>query len=211
MLYRIHESDAAVIDAHNFLEVLKKAVQVANKSLQHSDCNIVVYADPDQCIPEEGTGGRAWGNDWIRLDVDPHSTIGIRKAITTYVPGMVAHELHHTRRAKTVGYGEALGEALVTEGLAQAYQEFLYPDVEVLYAHHLTTDEISSVWRTAQEELTSGSYDHAAWFFGKGKLKRWAGYSLGYDMVRSYMKKIGEQNPAKLVDTPAEDFLQDYA
>lgn len=210
LLYRIHKKDAAVLDKADLLGVLKKAVRYANKHLQHHDCNILVFADPDQTIPEEGLGGRAWGNDWIRIDIDPNTALGAGKAIQTYLPGMVAHELHHVRRDRLVGYGETLSEALVTEGLAQVYQEFLYPEVNVVYAHHLTTDEINKAWKKSKKEPNPKQYNHAEWFFGTGALKRWTGYSLGYDIVRRYMKKRNENNPAKFVGIPAEDFLGEY-
>lgn len=211
LLYRIHAKDALNLDQANLLGTLKKAVQVANKYLKHSNCNILVFADPDQTIPEEGLGGRAWGNDWIRMDIDPYTKLGVSKAIKAYLPGMVAHELHHARRAASVGYGETLDEALVSEGLAQAYQEFLYPEVNVAYAHNLTPEEIKKAWKAAQRELTSKEYNHPEWFFGKGKLKRWTGYSLGYNIVKEYMKKVNEHNPAKLVDVPAKTFLKKYS
>lgn len=211
LLYRIHAKDAVKLDTANLLGVLKKATRVANKHLKHSNCNILVFADPDQTIPEEGLGGRAWGDDWIRIDMDPKTKLGVSQATQAYLPGTVAHELHHARRATSVGYGEALGEAMVSEGLAQAYQEFLYPNINVAYAHQLTTQEIKKVWKKAQAELASKKYDHSEWFFGNGKLKRWAGYSLGYDIVKEYMKKVNEYNPAKLVDVPAKMFLKKYS
>lgn len=210
LLYRIHKKDAVVIDGANLLRVLKKATRVANNYLQHTDCNILVFADPDKTIPEEGLGGLSWGNDWIRIDIDPNTKLGVTKAIQTYLPGMLAHELHHARRSGSVGYGETLSEMLVTEGLAQAYQEFLYPNVDVMYAHYLTAAEIGKAWITAQAELNSKEYNHLKWFYGTGKLKRWAGYSLGYDIVQKYLTRNSEMTPASLVDIPAQVLLQDY-
>ena len=211
LLYRIHNKDAAKIDGADLLEALTKAVQLANKHLQHTNCNIVVYADPENVIPEEGVGGLSLGSDdWIRIDIDPNTKLGVKKVIQKQLPGIVAHELHHARRAKSVGYGDTLGEALVTEGLAQAYQEFLYPKVDVLYAHHLTRNEIKQAWESAKRELDSDEYNHAEWFFGAGTLKRWAGYSLGYDIILRHMKDIEEENPAKLVDVPAGEFMDKY-
>ena len=210
LLYRIHEKDAAKIDAGNLVDILKNATQVANKDLKHGNCNILVFADPKNAIPEEGLGGLSWGDDWIRIDIDPDTQLGVEKAIRTFLPGMIAHELHHARRSASVGYGETLGEALVSEGLAQAYQEFLYPEVKVAYAHYLSFSEIAEVWGKAQDELESEEYNHSGWFFGAEKIKRWAGYSLGYDIVKQFMEKKGEQNPAKLVDVLASNFLKEY-
>lgn len=210
LLYRIHEGEAAKLDGANLLGTLRKAARAANKQLEHSNCNIVVYADPEKVIPEEGVGGLSWRSDWIRIDIDPNTKLGINSAIQKHLPGMVAHELHHASRSRAVGYGETLSEVLVTEGLAQAYQEFLYPDVNVAYAHHLTEEEINKAWKRAQAELDSKEYDHFEWFYGPGKLKRWTGYSLGYNIVQQYLAKHSKENPATLVDVPAEKMIAAY-
>lgn len=86
----------------------------------------------------------------------------------------------------------------------------MYPKVDVAYAHHLTRNEIKKMWKVAQKKLDSDEYNHEEWFFGAGTLKRWAGYSLGCDVVRRHMQEIGEENPAKLVDAPARSFLAKY-
>ena len=46
LLYRIHEQDAVKLDKANLLGAIKKAIRTANHHLQHKDCNIVIYAEP---------------------------------------------------------------------------------------------------------------------------------------------------------------------
>lgn len=210
LLYRIHAKDAQKIDEAGLLDALKKAVKKANKQLKHSNCNILVFTDSEKAISEVGVGGLSWKTDWIRIDVDPKHKLGLTKIISKNMPAMIAHELHHVRRGKSVGYGDTLGEALVTEGLAQSFEEILHPDYEVIYAHHLTKKELEKYWKQAQPLLKSKKYNHSEWFFGKGKLKRWTGYSLGYDIVQQYLKAHPTENPATLVDTSAELILKSY-
>src|SRR5690606_33041759 len=112
------------------------------------------------------------------IDVDPSTKLGVSNVINTYLPGMVAQELYHIRRDKLFGHGALLSEMFIIEGLAQAYREFLYPDVNVIYAHYLSATEINESWKRAKEELSSDKYNHSEWFFGTGSLKRWTGYSL---------------------------------
>ncbi len=208
LLYRIHKKDAQKIDKAGLLGVLKKAVKKANKRLEHSNCNILVFADPEKTIFEEGIGGLSWGNDWIRIDVDPNYRKGLTRAVINNMPGTVAHELHHARRGNSVGYGDTLGEVLITEGLAQSFEEFLYPSREVIYAHYLKPKEMRRAQAKAQPLLNSRKYSHSEWFFGKGKLKRWTGYSLGYAIVQQYISDHPGEDPATLVDTPAHKILK---
>ena len=208
LLYRIHEKDAQKIDEADLLDVLKKAVKKANKLLKHSNCNILVFTDSEKAISEVGIGGLSWKTDWIRIDIDLKNKLELTKVINKNMPAMIAHELHHVRRGKSVGYGDTLGEALVTEGLAQSFEEILHPDYEVIYAHYLTKKELEKSWKQAQPLLKSKKYNHGEWFFGKGKLKRWTGYSLGYDIVQQYLKIHPTKNPTTLVDTPAKLILK---
>lgn len=210
LLYRIHQADAEKIDEAEFLLTLENSMKIANEKLQHKDCNIVVLADSDGVIPEEGLGAHAWGSDYIRIFVDPNTSIGLKTAIKKYLPGAIAHELHHSRRSLDIGYGHTLGEALISEGLAQVFQEDLYPDVEVLYAHNLSESELKDAWAEVKMILDSTEYDHDSWFFGSEKIKRWTGYSLGYDIVRKYISRHSEENATTLVDTPAKTLLDGY-
>ena len=102
----------------------------------------------------------SWKSDWIRIDIDPNYKKGVSQAIRASLPKMLAHELHHARRGTSVGYGDTLGEALVAEGLAQSFEEFLYPDRKVIYAHYLKPKEVHNAWEKAQSLLKSKKYNH---------------------------------------------------
>jgi uncharacterized protein YjaZ len=104
----------------------------------------------------------------------------------------VAHELHHTSRIRTgPGYGKTLGEALVTEGLADHFASEAFPDTPPQpWDNALSKDQEAELWRKAQSILdVPGGYNHQAWFFGGGAagLPRWTGYTLGYKIVLAYL------------------------
>jgi len=50
--------------------------------------------------------------------------------------------------------------------------------------------------------------DHAEWFFGSGDLPRWAGYTLGFDIVSGYLRRHPALTAADLVTTDAETILR---
>jgi len=206
LLYRIHPDQAKRLDREKVASTLKKAVQQANSLLQNSECNIVVLANPDFVIPEEGIGAMSWGTDWIRIDIDANNK-DLAKNIAENLPPAIAHELHHVARERSVGYGKTLGEVLITEGLAQAFEEFLYEDRKPLYAHYLSKKELATVWKKAEKNLGSKDFDHNEWFYGSGNLKRWAGYSLGYDIVSQFLQTNSKHNPVTLVGTSAREII----
>ena len=151
---------------------------------------IDVRLDPALAIPQTGVGGFTdprTGNVSISIDAKPPE--GLRKALETWIPGSVAHELDHSSRIRTgPGYGATLAKALVSEGLADHFAEQAFPDTPSQpWDHALTKAQERSLWLAARRLLDTPGYDHPAWFFGRGNMPRWAGYTLGYDIVGQYL------------------------
>jgi len=48
--------------------------------------------------------------------------------------------------------------------------------------------------------------NHAVWFFGRGSIPRWAGYTLGYAVVGSYLLEH-HLSPARAVEARATGVL----
>jgi uncharacterized protein YjaZ len=119
----------------------------------------------------------------------------------------VAHEAHHCMRNAAIGYGETLGEALVSEGLAGRFVEHLFgtapepwesaADEAVLRAH-LPNGAL----------LSSSDYNHATWFYGQdARLPRWIGYTLGYRIVGDWLAAVPAPDAATWAGVPADAVL----
>ncbi len=211
LLYRIHPKDARRLDEANVLDVVQESVLLQNKYLQHKECNILIFADTYGVIPEQGVGGRCGDSDLINIFIDPDHKAGLEYNVKTWLPSALSHELYHARRYVTQKFGETLGESLVEEGLPSMFEEFMQPGLAVPYAHHLEKEEIAKEWERAKKLLDSEDYDRDDWFYGGNGIKKWTGYSLGYDIVKQFMERTGEKNPAVLVDVPAKKFLESYS
>ncbi len=206
-MYRIHDQDAEVLDAANVLEVAREAVTDCNKWLNLKECNILVYADKFATIPEQGVGGRCGEADTILIFIDPKHKNGIIHNVKQWMPSAIAHEMCHARRYATWPVAKTLGEALVDEGLPSMFEEFMYSDIDVPYAHNLDSQELSLIWKKAKPILKSEDFNRDDWFYGGNGIKKWTGYSLGYDMVRQYMAKRNIKNPAAIVEVKAEEIF----
>jgi len=165
---------------------------------------IDVHLNPSKTIPQIGVGGFTdprSGNVTIWIERSPPG--GLRRALETWLPGSVAHELHHSSRIRTgPGYGNTLGEALVSEGLADHFAEEAFPRTPSQpWDHALTKAQEKSLWRLARGVLDiPDDYDHQAWFVGGGNTPRWAGYSLGYDIVGAFLDHHRSASEAVAVD-----------
>lgn len=156
-------------------------------------------------IPETGDLGYARRN-WIRITVDPSHKNGIEFIVEKRLPKTLAHELHHVARMRGVGYGKTLLEAIVTEGLADHFSDSLYPEPKSPWIDALSEVEIKTTWEKAKT-LLNKKYNRAEWFFGKGSIPRWAGYTIGYRLVGDAIKKMGK-TPQELVGVKATEIFE---
>ena len=147
---------------------------------------ITVGSNLSRVIPEIGVGGYTDFHGGVEINVD----LSQLATAHVFLPASVAHELHHSSRIRTgPGYGTTLGEAMVSEGLADHFSLELYPHTPLIpWDHALTSAQVKTMWRTARQELSTPHYDQAAWFFGAG-FPRWTGYTLGWQIVGRYLAK----------------------
>lgn len=159
-------------------------------------------------IPELGHGGYSLRKGSIVITLDPDNSNfedrlspGLRRTFT--------HEAHHCLRWAGPGYGQTLGEAIVTEGLADRFVEELFGGPPDPWCVALGRDELTAVTTRATRALDSKRYNHAAWFFGGDEIPRWTGYSLGWNLVGKYLDRHPDVRPSSLYNSEAAIILTD--
>lgn len=105
------------------------------------------------------------------------------------------------------GYGYSLGEALISEGLADNFSQNLSSGPAPIWTDALTKHVRVKVMERAERELEDIDYDHSAWFFGSGDLTRWAGYTIGYRLVQLYAQHYPDKTKYGMIDIPHSDIL----
>ena len=155
----------------------------------------LVIRTGDEVMTGWGIGGCAPAPGQIQITLDP-----ARFAPEPFIRTLV-HELHHLIRWDGPGYGKTLGEALVSEGLAGHFV------LQVLGGKPDPWDAVApsdGLTRRAMNEWSRLAYDHAEWFFGKGKVRRWSGYGLGHRLIAEYLSQNPDDDAATLALTPAD-------
>lgn len=157
-------------------------------------------------IQEDGVGGRALRNDLIEM--------AIRERVGTagLLLEMLIHELCHAARwGKNDEWAETLFCELILEGLATYFEAEFVKDREektffiktILERTDEESKRILEVLRDQLDLTLEDGYDSGAiFFFGNDDLPRWAGYSLGYYLVRKYLEETGK----KLEDAFADKY-----
>ncbi|MBR5669820.1 hypothetical protein IKX12_01945 [Candidatus Saccharibacteria bacterium] len=148
---------------------------------------------PDIVIPEDGVGGRARASDFIEFAIDEE------KATEVLISEMVAHEICHAARwGKNDEWASTLSDAIISEGIATCLEaEFAENRAEktvfIKTILERTDDENEKILAKLRDQLDSDIYDYGAIFFdGNDELPRWAGYSLGYYLVKKYLEKTNK-------------------
>jgi len=149
----------------------------------------VLIAPGKWVIPEYGLTGQTGGKGRLTITVDPASPRLDDPERADRLLGTLAHELHHVLRMRGPGYGTSLGESLVSEGLAQCFEEEVGAPTP-FYAVFLDASALAKAEARAKEAPPLLPYDHNAWYFGRrgdAEWPRYAGYSLGYALVKAWL------------------------
>lgn len=148
----------------------------------------------DILIPEDGVGGRTRASDFIEFAVDE------KKATKALISEMLVHELCHAARwGKNNEWINSLFDGVISEGIATYFEAEYAKNREEKTTFIKTiikrTDKENEIILTElRPRLNSNSYNYTEIFFdGNERLPRWAGYSLGYYLVKEYLKNTGKK------------------
>ena len=196
-------------NAHrNIIEAKVLSGLVAINNLMPIDnLNIRIVENPQLVIPEIGIGGFNPGPQEIILAIDANF-MDLDSSLEDNLIAQLAHETHHAKRRRSVGYGSTLLQAAVSEGLADHFSIEVTGINPPLWAVSLKGVELQNWISTASNTWNEASYDHAAWFLGRDQnIPRWTGYSIGFELVKNYLTENPDKKASKLHDEPANSFL----
>ena len=203
----IMESDPSLrAIAHEVREIAKETISKVARMLPLKECDIVIAHDPENTIPETGAGGFSPHPHLISIYLDAHSPQFLEK-MTETLARTLTHEMHHASRSIVFPWkNPSLLESFITEGLADHF------DLEVNggepYPWSIALDEekiLSFIEEAKSLDWTKPGGDYHAWNFSK-RYPKWAGYSIGFYLVKKYKEKTGK-SAAELVHAPAEEFV----
>ncbi len=179
-------------------EMIKTAVKTAEKYVFPKlkidwDIDVLVTNRIPMIIPENGAGGFTFSADFIRIIIDD------KKATENLISENVVHELCHAARwGKNDEWIKSLFDGLLFEGLACVLEdEFANNNPEkTLFMRTIlerSDEENEKILAVVREKLDSNEHNYDEIFFnGNDKLPRWAGYSLGYYLVKKYLEKTNK-------------------
>ncbi len=110
-------------------------------------------------------------------------------------------------RHRTAGFSSNLFEAMILEGLADHFSVEVAGVAPPIWSTALTDEQLAIWLERSREEWFNLSYNHDVWFFGAGQAPRWAGYTIGFDLVRTFLEKNPGRSASGLHSEPASSFI----
>ena len=197
--------------AKKLLTMTKSAISAVSALLPLKDIDVVFYVNPEGAIKEiGGIGGYTPTSHVVFISLNPHHP-KFKYALTHELLASLAHEFHHAIRFRKPGYGNTLREAMISEGLADHFAMEITGRKESWPWSRTLSHAQKKLFlkRASREWRKQGHYDHTKWFFGSSSpdIPRWTGYTLGYDLVETYLRAHPGTTASELVSAPASLFI----
>lgn len=190
--------------------IADSAAASVKKLLPIKDVDIVFYENPGATIDElGGIGGFTPNAHTIFVSLDPRHP-NFAHALQYELFFMLVHEFHHTIRWQKGVKDDTLLEALIFEGLADHFaMEVTGRKKPSLYSNALTSAQKRTFLKKASKEWNKPTYNHQVWFYGATPkvIPRWAGYTLGYDLVVAYLQTHPGETASALASADASLFI----
>ncbi len=200
---------AGLTDAHkNTLEdKIAMGIVTINNLLAIDKVQIRIVDNATYIIPEIGIGGFNPSQNEVLIAIDTNFG-NLNNSLEEELIPLLAHEVHHAKRRRSVGYGSTLLEAAVSEGLADHFSIEVSAINPPPWAIALSGSELQEWIDTASSTWNASSYNHNAWFFGTDQnIPRWTGYSIGYELVKNFIWENPGRQASNLHNEPANSFL----
>lgn len=188
------------LDAH--VNTVSAAFDAAKESarglLNVEGVDVVVIDEPEQSIPEWGVGGYTYGPHVIVVALDPAASVS-----SHHIERTLVHEFHHTMRWRGQGCGGSLGQMLVSEGMAQLFEEEVFGEAPFFSRVSITDEEIAA----ARQVLYEPEFSQKKWFFGADGIVFSFGYTYGYRVCRAYADATGK-SASELIGVSSQEVLE---
>jgi uncharacterized protein YjaZ len=178
--------------------------------------DILIQRVAKQVIPELGMTGSSFRRGCMAVTLDPENPNFETSLESGQFTRTLTHELHHCLRHSGAGYGVTLSEAFVSEGLADHFDREINGGDGQIWNHALEPSQWPLLLQQAEEAIHMRRYNyenHALWFFGAradietAGVPRWAGYTIGYHLIESYLHAFPEMRPSRMATTPAAEIV----
>jgi uncharacterized protein YjaZ len=190
------------------------AVKKCQKILSLPAENLPIYMLIFPWFPESKKTDEQFGgvNAYAPYYRTMHLFINLKTFTKKSIKETIAHEWNHLAYYNAHPNKQySVLDRIIMEGLAEIFREEKFNGKPSAWSTALNKEESEAELKKIKTNLSSKSfkvYEDIA--YGRGKFKKWTGYSIGYLLVKSFRQKHKNMSWKELISIPAEEFLLTY-
>lgn len=189
-------------------ENLEEVVAIAADAIHATDIEIRVEFGAEYTIDETGVGGSTENPHLISVWLDSDK---LGESMIVEVKSTIVHEMHHAMRNRIIPWPGTLLDDIIAEGLADHFDMEVNGCGPKPWSVSLTSDEIVSYEVKAKPLFNhqNTESDYYKWVLGTedDDIPKWAGYALGFKMVKNYLELTGKKS-YELVGVSSEEIIR---
>lgn len=138
-----------------------------------------------------------------------HLYIDIKKFTKKSLVQTLAHELNHIKFFELQpDLYFTVQQHLVTEGLAECFREDIVGGKVAPWSKAFSEAKIlEELKRIEPIMMSKDRADYSDLFYGGKRFKRWTGYTIGYYLVKKFLKKNKGMSWEKIMKTEIQKFF----
>ncbi len=181
-------------------EAFDAAIKVSDRRLHIEKVDTIALEDKNNVIAKIGVGGYTPNRHTVYLYLDSEYNVSKDEIYNT-----ICHELHHAKRYEGPGFGTTLFDSLVFEGMACCYEEEILIGESYVLKTIKEFDATNELIEKNKQYFLNKQFNYHEWFIaGNANLPKWAGYIMGYKIVKSYLKKVNKKASELVLEDPSQ-------
>jgi uncharacterized protein YjaZ len=203
------EIDLLEKEKESINKIIKDTLESCNSKLPNNQKLSIYILPEDPDIFERfkvDARGENPNSNAILLIVNPLSTNYKQSLART-----LAHEYYHSVNKQVVkNEKKDLLTGLISEGKAENFASIVFPKVTSHFAGKLSKDDEYKLWKEINSKLSSEDVDVKSAILNgnKGDFPQLGGYTIGYNIVKEYIKKNPNVSIQEWTSMKAADILE---
>lgn len=196
--------EKTLIDNDKILEIISNSILLCNKSVKNNGVHIFIFPTISDFTLQKlnGVCGFSPWKKTILIFINPFENweIALKETICHEYSHTISHEFHEWK---------TLLDSIIFEGLAEHFRERIIGGKVAPWASALTCPELNEVKSKIIPLLNNQDFEtYNKIFFGNEEFKQWTGYSLGYEIIKNFLRKTEIKNWNEILKKNPEDIFK---
>lgn len=186
-------------------EIIATTLIKSYTTLPVSHTNVFVFPTFSNFVREKmnGSTGYTPHKNTLQLYVYPKQQSGWKQEIKH----TIAHEYTHSAVLNHHNW-QTLLDSIVYEGLAEHFREHVVGGKRAFWSKAISSAKAAKLWQKLRLHLQSKDYNlYHKVFFEDKEFPKWTGYTIGYEIVKSFLSNTKEKSWSNIIKNNSAQIL----